>query len=189
MRRNIPFWTALAHHTKDATMSMQGDAIERGEGNKPDSNQGVLLDQARAAARDAAARLSDAAQAAGREAKDAASGLASEAGQNVKGLLNDQIAVGAELAGHVAAATRAAADNLAPRAPQLAGLVRNAAHTMDDLSRTMRDRSVDELIQAASDFTRRQPAVVFGAAALAGFFLFRVLKAGGEPSEGTRHGT
>jgi hypothetical protein len=35
---------------------------------------------------------------------------------------------------------------------------------------------VDELIGGASDFTRRQPAVVFGLAAVAGFLALRTLK-------------
>jgi hypothetical protein len=40
----------------------------------------------------------------------------------------------------------------------------------------MRGKSVDELMRTASDFTRRQPALVFGLASLAGFVLLRVLK-------------
>ena len=34
----------------------------------------------------------------------------------------------------------------------------------------------EELMRTASDFTRRQPALVFGLASLAGFVLLRVLK-------------
>ena len=41
----------------------------------------------------------------------------------------------------------------------------------------MRDQSVEDFWRSASDFTRKQPAVVFGLASLAGFLLFRVLKA------------
>jgi hypothetical protein len=40
----------------------------------------------------------------------------------------------------------------------------------------MREQSVEELVRTASDFTRRQPALVFGLASLAGFVLLRVLK-------------
>jgi hypothetical protein len=40
----------------------------------------------------------------------------------------------------------------------------------------LRDQSVDQLIGKASDFTRRQPALVFGLAALAGFFAVRTVK-------------
>ncbi len=40
----------------------------------------------------------------------------------------------------------------------------------------MRGKSAEELMRTASDFTRRQPALVFGLASLAGFVLLRVLK-------------
>jgi hypothetical protein len=54
--------------------------------------------------------------------------------------------------------------------------VRGAADRIEDFSRDIRGQSVEELIKAASDFTRRQPALVFGLASVAGFMLFRVLK-------------
>jgi hypothetical protein len=40
----------------------------------------------------------------------------------------------------------------------------------------MQDQTVDHLVRAASDFTRKQPALVFGVAALAGFFMYRTMK-------------
>jgi hypothetical protein len=171
-------------------MSTQGEAFERGGAHNAAADPTNLLKSAGNVASDAAARLSDAAQAAGRGAKDAASGLAVEANQNVKSLLNNQLVAGADLAGHLAQAARAAADNLVPNAPQLAGIVRTTANSIDDFSGTMRDHSADELFQAASQFTRRQPAAVFGAAALAGFFLFRILKAGSKHGQAgeVRHG-
>jgi ElaB/YqjD/DUF883 family membrane-anchored ribosome-binding protein len=160
---------------KEKTMSTQADALERDKTQGSGADPASLLQSAGDVASDAAARLS-------RHAKDAASGLASEANQNVKGLLNNQLAAGADLADHFAEAVRAAADHLAPNAPQLAGLVRSGADTVEDFSGSVRDRSVEDLLQAASDFARRQPAAAFGAAAVAGFFLFRVLKADSAPS-------
>jgi hypothetical protein len=47
---------------------------------------------------------------------------------------------------------------------------------VEEFSDDMRGKSVDELMRTASDFTRRQPALVFGLASLAGFVLLRVLK-------------
>ena len=170
-------------------MSTLGDTLDDHNAHKPAGDAASLLQSAGAAVGDAAGRLSEAAQAAGREAKDAASGLAAEAKQNVKSMLDNQLSMGADLAGHVAAATRKAADHLAPNAPQLAGMVRTAASTVDDFSGTLRDRSVEDLFQEAAAFTRRQPAAVFGAAALAGFFMFRVLKVdGGRTGNGTGSG-
>ncbi len=71
---------------------------------------------------------------------------------------------------------KSAADSLDQTAPQLAGVVRSAADRIEGFSRDIRGQSVDELMKAATDFTRRQPAMVFGLASVAGFFLFRLLK-------------
>jgi len=126
------------------------------------------------------------AQQAGSQAKQTASSMAAEATQGAKGFLNSQVAAGADLAGHVADSVRSAADKLEQNAPQLAGLVRGAAEGVEGFSRDMRDQSVEDLWRTASEFSRKQPAVVFGLASLAGFLLFRVLKAGS--SDGERSG-
>ena len=135
------------------------------------SEQGV-----RAKAGEAVSKLADVAQQAGSQAKQAASSLASDANQRAKGFLNQQVASGADLVGHVADSVRSAADNLDHSAPQIANLVRGAAERVEEFSDDMRGKSVDELMRTASDFTRRQPALVFGLASLAGFVLLRVLK-------------
>ena len=130
--------------------------------------------------------LTDVAQQAGSQAKQTASSMAAEASQGAKGFLNSQVAAGADLAGHVADSVRSAADKLEQNAPQLAGLVRGAAQGVEGFSRDMRDQSVEDLWRTASDFSRKQPALVFGLASLAGFLLFRVLKA--ESSDGEHSG-
>jgi ElaB/YqjD/DUF883 family membrane-anchored ribosome-binding protein len=133
-------------------------------------------------ARETASKLGGAAQEIGAQAKQAATSLASEANENIKGVLNQKVGVGADLVGHFAHSVRAAADDLKQNAPQLAGLVRGAADKMDELSSSVRDKTVEDLFETASDFARRQPAVVFGAAAAVGFLLFRIMKVA--PSSG-----
>jgi ElaB/YqjD/DUF883 family membrane-anchored ribosome-binding protein len=130
----------------------------------------------RGKAGEAVSKLADVAQQAGSQAKQTASSLASDANQKTKGFLNQQVASGADLAGHVADSARCAADNLDENAPQLADLVRGAAKRVEEFSRDLRGQTVEDLVRTASDFTRRQPAVVFGFASFAGFLLFRVLK-------------
>jgi hypothetical protein len=76
----------------------------------------------------------------------------------------------------VAASVRVAARELDPDAPQLAGFAREAAERIDDFSRDIRDKTVEELLETSSDFARRQPAVLFAAAAACGFLLFRMIK-------------
>jgi ElaB/YqjD/DUF883 family membrane-anchored ribosome-binding protein len=130
----------------------------------------------RGTAGEAVSKLADVAQQAGSQAKQTASSLASDANQKAKGYLNQQVASGADLVGHVADSARSAADNLDQNAPQLADLVRGAAKKVEEFSRDLRGQTIEDLVRTASDFTRRQPAVVFGFASLAGFLLFRVLK-------------
>ena len=65
--------------------------------SQPGSEQGV-----RAKAGEAVSKLADVAQQAGTQAKEAASSLASDANDRAKGFLTQQVASGADLAGHVA---------------------------------------------------------------------------------------
>lgn len=132
---------------------------------------------------DAFAKLTDVAQQAGQQAKESATALASEANEKAKGMLNEQIAMGAGYVEHIAESIAVAADHLDAKAPQLAGFVRNAAEMSKDISRNLHGKSADEIFKSASDFTRRQPTVVFGTAALFGFFASRLLKA--SPSNGS----
>ena len=138
----------------------------------------------RSGAADAMAKISDVAQQAMGEAKKSASTLASAATERAKGAVEERIAGGADLLGQVAASVRVAARELDPTAPQLAGFAREAAERIDEFSHDIRNKTVDELLETSSDFARRQPALLFGAAAACGFLLFRMLKtASGAVSE------
>jgi hypothetical protein len=95
---------------------------------------------------------------------------------SVVGLLNEQIGAGADSAGRLANAMRLAADDLSKESPVLAGVVRTAAGNVGQYASRMENQTVDQLTKSASDYTRRQPALVFGLAALAGFFAFRTFK-------------
>ena len=149
-----------------------------------------MAQDVRAKAGEVASKLSEAAQQAGSQAKQAASSLASEANQKAKGLMNQKVSLGADFASHIADATKSAADSLDSNAPQIAGLVRDAAEKLEGFSSDLREQTVDDLVRTASDFTRRRPALVFGLASLAGFALFRVLKSnsssGPDPRQGQR---
>ncbi len=144
---------------------------------------GVAQDM-RAKAGEATSKVIDAAQQAGTQAKDAAASLASDASQKAKGFLNMQVSGSSDLAGHVARSVRCAADNLDPNAPKLASLARGAAERVEQFSRDVRGQTVEDLVRTASEFTRRQPALIFGLASLAGFLAFRVLKS--SPPDGNR---
>jgi ElaB/YqjD/DUF883 family membrane-anchored ribosome-binding protein len=129
-------------------------------------------------------KLADTAQQTAQQAaeglKQTASSLASDTRDRMKGLLGEKVASGAELVGQVATSARRAADDLERNSPQISGFLRDASARMEQLSRTLNAKSVDELVETASSYARRQPAVLFGAAAVAGFALFRLFKTGSE---------
>lgn len=137
----------------------------------------------REGARDAASKTADLGQAAmdtAREAADKARQAASETvasvSDHVRELLDRQVVTGADLMTQFAGSTKRAAEELDKTAPQIAGLVHGVADRIDGYADDLRERSAAELLRSASDLTRRQPALVFGLAALGGFFAFRLLK-------------
>ena len=97
---------------------------------------------------------------------------------SARGMLDKPINTGVDFVEGLARSARGFADDLATDAPQLAQFVRQAASTAEDLSHDIRDKSVEELVEATQDFARRQPALFFGVAAAAGFLLARVVKTG-----------
>lgn len=159
-------------------------------GRKPDDRQTSGARSGNAQTRkpgsDTLSQVSDAAQSATSTAKKAASEAASTITDQVKELLDSQLASGVEMVGHLGNSAKRAADDLDRNAPQLAGLVRGVADRIESYADDMRDQSVDELFRSASNFTRRQPALVFGLAALAGFFAFRTIKSTPLPTQPVR---
>ena len=95
---------------------------------------------------------------------------------SVMGLLNQQLGAGADAADRFASSMKLAAHDMERDNPMLADLVRGLAHNVDAYADALENQSVEQLTKAASDFTRRQPALVFGLAAVAGFLAFRTFK-------------
>jgi ElaB/YqjD/DUF883 family membrane-anchored ribosome-binding protein len=103
----------------------------------------------------------------------AASDSASSISHQVTDMLDRQVVNGADMIHQVASSTRLAADDMTERMPQVAGMVRSVADRIDGYADGMRDKTVDQMVASAADFTRRQPVAVFGLAALAGFLVLR----------------
>ena len=141
-----------------------------------DSNHDLKNQKMRDAAGEAFAKASNTARDAGEKAKRAAADAASTMSGQVRGILNDQLGVGAQSANRLAKSLRLAADDLARENPMLASLVRGFSHNVDNYAERLEGQTVEQLTQSASDFTRRQPALMFGLAAVAGFFAFRTFK-------------
>jgi hypothetical protein len=142
--------------------------------------------QTRTPGSDTLSQVSDAAQSATSTARKAASEGVYTITDQVKELLDSQLASGVEMVGHLGSSAKRAAADLDRNAPQLAGLVRGVGNRIESYAGDLRDQSVDELFRSASNFTRRQPALVFGLAALAGFFAFRTIKSAPLPTQPVR---
>jgi uncharacterized protein YjbJ (UPF0337 family) len=127
-------------------------------------------------AKDAMSTASAFAEEATGKVKQAASDTAETLTGEVKELLNRQVGGGADMLCHVARSARRAAEDLKHDSPQIAGLARGLASQVDRYADGLRDQSIDEIWKSAADFTRRQPALVFGLAALAGFLALRTVK-------------
>jgi ElaB/YqjD/DUF883 family membrane-anchored ribosome-binding protein len=152
------------------------------------NNPGVAGQQMELGAKtgEAVSKLAQAVQQAGSQAKETASALAAEAGEKAKGLMHSQVEAGADFIGDIAQSVRVAADSLERNAPQLASLVRGVAQQVEDFSQTVRGQTIEEIFETTSDFVGRNPAMVFSAAAVCGFMLFRVIRAA--PSDGLQSG-
>lgn len=116
-------------------------------------------------------------QSATAHAKEVASeGIATLADQ-FSGMIGRQINSAADMVGHVAHSAESAASDLDETVPQLAGLMRGVASHIEGYSDGLRDKSVADLYHGASDFARKQPALVFGVAMILGFLAVRTIKA------------
>ena len=131
---------------------------------------------------EALAKASDMARDTGAKAKDAASDAASAVSEQVKEVLDRQIGDSWNVVSKFAGSAKRTADELQQSSPLVAGLVRDFASKVEDYSGEMQDQTVEQLMRTAADFTRRQPAVIFGLTALAGFLVFRTLKSAQETS-------
>ena len=159
-------------------MSNQDFAGERSTSSSGgvSSRSGGIGEKIGDAASQALSQATDVARDAGTKARQAAADTASDVAAQVKDALDRQIGTGANMAGQFASSVRLAADDLAAQSPLLSGAVRSFADKVEEYAGEVKDRTVEELVRAASDFTRRQPALVFGLAALAGFAIFRTVK-------------
>jgi ABC-type transporter Mla subunit MlaD len=103
-------------------------------------------------------------------------------------IANQQKDAGADRLGEFAGAVHGAARSLEPGMPQMASYIHGAAAQLEGAARTLRRRSVDDLVGGVGNFARTQPVVFFGGAVLAGFALARFLKSSGQDTEPTEHG-
>ena len=112
------------------------------------------------------------------KAADIVPALKEEAGK----LADKSLAGGADAAQAVGKAAESAAQALDDALPALAGYVRNAADYTGKFADKLRDKKAEELLGEAMTWTRQQPLLTMAGAAMLGFALSRIVKAGAAPA-------
>jgi hypothetical protein len=120
--------------------------------------------------------IKEAAKTATRAVKEQAGEFAADIGHELSKTAEVQKMRGVEAMQGFARAIDSAAAQLEQQSPRIARSVREAAHQVEGLSNNISNRSVDELLKAATDLARRQPMLFIGGAVAAGFALSRFLK-------------
>jgi hypothetical protein len=103
--------------------------------------------------------------------------LWNDAKETARSKFSEQQQAAAGSLGDFAGALRKSAEQLQGGEHQSAArFAQTAANGLEQLSGALRNRDLDGMLRDAESFARRQPALFFGAAALAGFFAVRFLK-------------
>jgi hypothetical protein len=104
--------------------------------------------------------------------------VAQQAAGKAEDIAKRSKAAGADAVAGVARTAEALADTVAPDSPAIAEYVRGAGQKIDRLASDLREKKVGELLNSAAEFGRSQPVIMLAGAALIGFALSRVVKAG-----------
>ena len=128
-------------------------------------------------AKDVAAKVANEAKAQGAQIVEQAKARISDVTDKARDAAEDQKTFVAAQVDGVADAVSRVADELETSNGPTAHYARMIADNAQQLSNTIRDKSVDQLIGMAQDFGRKQPAAFIGAAALLGFVASRFVMA------------
>jgi hypothetical protein len=85
---------------------------------------------------------------------------------------------GADAVAGIARTAQSVADTVAEQSPALAEYVRGAGQKVERFASDLRNKNVGELLNSAAEFGRSQPLALLAGAAIVGFALSRVVKAG-----------
>lgn len=118
------------------------------------------------------------------ELGETAKGLASQAGERIKESVNDQKEMGADYVGNLAETIRRAAREFDKDLPIAGVYLRKAAAQVENISDTVRQGDIEDLIDSAQKFARHQPTAFLGLAVLAGFGAVRFLKSSAAAGRG-----
>ena len=93
-------------------------------------------------------------------------------------MVQSPLEAGADALAGVAQTAGSVAEAIGGESPVIADYLKNAGQKLDQFSSDLREKSVSELLQTAIGFGRSQPVLMIAGAAIVGFALSRVVKAG-----------
>ena len=114
-----------------------------------------------------------------KEAAEAAKEAAAGAADRFQDQAREQQRSGADFVGRFAGNIRDAARAFENDVPFAARGINSAAEYVDEAADKIRNGSIRDVIDGATDFAKRQPAAFLGLSVLAGFAAVRFLKASG----------
>jgi hypothetical protein len=126
--------------------------------------------------------MADSTQQTKHQGADQAAGVARAVGEAV-GKKVEEVAdkskqAGADAVAGLGRTASTIADGVAEQSPAIADYVRGAGEKIDRLATDLRDKKVGDLMASAVEFGRSQPIAMIAGAALVGFALSRLIKAG-----------
>jgi len=105
--------------------------------------------------------------------------LSSQAGEKARGLVSQGLERSAEALGNVAKLVGDTAPGIEERlGPEYGDYARRAASAIENAANTIAEKNADELIGDTRDFVRNSPGIALAGAAIVGFVVARLLKAG-----------
>jgi hypothetical protein len=112
------------------------------------------------------------------QASGVARAVGEAVGKKVEEVADRSKQTGADAVAGLGRTAGAIADSVAEQSPALADYVRGAGEKIDRLATDLREKKVGDLLTSAAEFGRAQPVVLLAGAALVGFALSRLIKAG-----------
>lgn len=113
------------------------------------------------------------------KAKQAGKEVIGSVKEKAESLVEEQKDAAVEQIDGVAGALRKSAKQMHEEQAWLAQGVEQAADTIDSMAKALRNKDIGTLMGDLEDYTRRQPMMVLGGAAVVGFLLARFIKSSG----------
>ena len=117
--------------------------------------------------------------------------LSSQAADKTRGLVGQGLERGAEALANVGKLVGDTADGLDERlGPEYGEYARRAASAIEETANSIASKDADELIDDTREFVRKSPGIALAGAAIVGFALARLIKAGlAKDEDNTRGGS